>query len=314
MSELETPVGRPVRVMSLGFAPTPDVEAVAAIIDREARSPVDLVALPETWHATPTSEPQTLEGPAIACMRQAARRNCTYIVCPLDRTDGRDRWNSAVLIDRGGDIVGVYDKVYVFWDEFKKRPPVRNGSVVPVFPCDFGRVGLAICFDVNFPEPWQLLARQGAELVIWPSFYSAGTSLQAHALMHHYYIVTSTQLCDCAAFDITGRQILYQQQPGLNVARVTVDLDRGIYHQDSVGDKLCRLLAEHAGEVEAEPFMSREGWHVVRARKPGVSVRALARQYGIEDLRDYIPRSQQEIDVLRGEPPRPMNGLNNRDT
>jgi len=307
MFERETRIGRPVRVMSLGFLPTPDFETVAAIVDREARAPVDLVVLPETWHATATSEPQTLEGPVIACMRQAARRNNTYLVCPLDRTDGRDRWNSAVLIDRRGDIAGVYDKVYVFWDEFKKQPTVRNGSVVPVFQCDFGRVGLAICFDVNFPEPWQLMARQGAELVIWPSAYSAGTSLQAHALMHHYYIVTSTQRCDCTAIDITGRQILYQQHPGLNVARVTLDLDRGIYHQDSAQDKFRRLLAEHAGEVEAEPFMNKEGWHVVQARKPGVSVRALASQYEIEDLRDYIPRSLREIDVMRGGPPRAMS-------
>jgi hypothetical protein len=47
-------------------------------------------------------------------------------------------------------------------------------------------------------------------------------------------------------------------------------------------------------------WMERESWFVLRARRPGVSARALARQYGLEELRDYIYRSCREIDRMRG--------------
>ena len=48
--------------------------------------------------------------------------------------------------------------------------------------------------------------------------------------------------------------------------------------------------------------MDREAWFVLRARRPGVSAKELARKYGLEELRDYIDRSRQEIDRMRGMP------------
>jgi len=116
--------------------------------------------------------------------------------------------------------------VFPYWSEYDLHPPVEPGRQVKVFQTDFGRLGLAICFDVNFPEVWQEMADQGAELVVWPSAYSAGTSLQAHALNHHFYIVTSTLTRDCLVYDVTGEELLYEKSDDLNVSRITLDLDR----------------------------------------------------------------------------------------
>jgi hypothetical protein len=176
------------------------------------------------------------------------------------------------------------------------------GREAPVYQADFGRVGMAICFDANFPEVWKRLADQGAELVIWPSAYSAGTTLQAHALVNHFYIVTSTLCGDCIVYDITGKEILYDKNKDVNVSRITLDLDRGIYHQNFNIARRDKLLAEHGEDVMQEMWMDREQWFVLKARRPGVSARALARQYGLEELRDYVNRSRREIDKMRGWP------------
>ena len=117
---------------------------------------------------------------------------------------------------------------------------------------DFGRLGMATCFDANFPEVWGRLAEMGAEVVMWPSAYSAGTSLQAHAINHHYYIVTSSATPDCIAYDITGERLLYESHKGINVSRVTFDLDRGIYHENFNLDKRDKLLREHGDDVALE--------------------------------------------------------------
>src|SRR5205085_1490757 len=64
--------------------------------------------------------------------------------------------------------------------------------------------------------------------------------------------------------------------------------------------KRDRLLKEHPGEVTQEQFLPREQWFVLKAKRPGVSARALAKQYGLEELRDYLTRSRTAIDKMRG--------------
>jgi predicted amidohydrolase len=294
----EQKIGRPVRVVSLSFYGKSMAE-IAEVVDREGAKAVDLIILPETWRGQ-TDSPESLDGPIVTTMSALAKKHSTYLVCPIDRRDGKRRLNTAVLIDRAGKISGVYDKVYPYWSEFDLKPPVEPGHEARVFQTDFGKVGLAICFDVNFPEVWQRLADQGAELVVWPSAYSAGTSLQAHALNHHFYIVTSTLTRDCLVYDITGEELRYDKSDDLNVSRITLDLDRGIYHQNFNIEKRDKLLKDHAQEVKQVKWLDREQWFVLQATKPGVSARALAKQYGLEELRDYLSRSRREIDQRRG--------------
>ena len=169
-----------------------------------------------------------------------------------------------------------------------------------MFNTDFGKLGLAICFDVNFPEVWQRLADGGAELVLWCSAYSAGAQLGAYALLHHFYVVTATHTGDCQVYDLTGERVLDERGDGLHASRITLDLDRGIYHQNFNIEKRDKLLREHAGEVVQEKWLDREQWFVLRAARPGVSARNLARQYGLEELRDYVSRSRRAIDLKRG--------------
>jgi predicted amidohydrolase len=290
--------GRPVQITSISFSCRP-LEAVAQIVEAEAAKGTDLIALPETWTGQTLNRPEALDGPIIMAMSDIARRHETWIVCPLDRIDGNRRVNSAVLIGRDGRVAGVYDKLYPYWNEFDLTQLVEIGTGTPVFETDFGKVGMAICFDVNFPEVWKGLADNGAELVVWPSAYSAGTTLQSHALINHFAIVTSTQTTDCIVYDIDGSEILYDAGEDVNISRFTLDLDRGIYHENFNTAKRDRLLAEHADDVEVEKHHVREQWFILRAKRSGVSARHLAKQYGLEELRDYVNRSRREIDAMR---------------
>jgi predicted amidohydrolase len=233
-------------------------------------------------------------------MSALARKHHTYIVSPIDRLDRGHRLNTAVLIDREGKVVFLYDKVFPYWSEYDHKKKVEPGNAARVYNADFGKLGIAICFDANFPEVWKALADEGAELVVWPSAYSAATTLQAHALNHHFYIVSSTGAQDSIVYDITGKELIYQKSKEINVMRITLDLDRGIYHQNFNLAKRDKLLKEHGEDVMQDEWMDREQWFVLSARRPGVSARALAHQYGMEELRDYINRSRREIDQMRG--------------
>jgi predicted amidohydrolase len=299
-------VGRPVRAVSIGFKQGLPLDQIAALVDKEGARGADIIALPETCRGQNSRTQEPLDGPTITAMSALASKHQTYIVCPIDRKDGARRFNTQVLIDRRGKVAAKYDKMYPYWSEFAANqvPPVQPGESVTVVSTDFGRVGLAICFDANWAPLWQRIGDFGAELVIWSSAYSAGRSLQSHAIQHNYYIMSSTQVPDCLVFDIDGEQLLYEHNnvaDNINVSRHTFDLDRCVFHQDfNLPTKLANLLKEHGDDVEREKWLPQEGWFVLRAKRPGVSARELAQKGGLEERRPYINRSRSELDMRRG--------------
>jgi len=297
-------LGRPVRITSLGFhidfPAGLSLGQIAEEVDKAGSAKVDVIALPELCRGQNDTSEEGLEGPTVKAMAALAKKHKTYIVLPIDRRSKNLRLNTVVLLDRSGHVASVYDKIFPYWEEFDVRPATDVGEEAQVYRADFGMLGFATCFDVNFPEVWRRLSDKGAEVVIWPSAYSAGTSLQAHAINHHYYIVTVTQTCDCLVYDITGEKLFYQKSDKVNVATVTLDLDRGIYHQNFNLPKRDKLLKEHAQDVQQERWMDLEQWFVLKAKRPGVSARQLAKQYGLEELRAYLDRSRRSIDARRG--------------
>jgi predicted amidohydrolase len=297
-------IGRPVRVVSIGFHAGRPLEEIVQLVDGQGAQGADIIAIPETCRGLNEKTREPLDGPTVSAMARLARKHRTYIVCPIDRQDRERHFNSAILLDRAGKVVCIYDKIFPVWQQECVPLGVVPGKEVRVYETDFGRVGFAICFDVNWAPLWKRLSDHGAELVIWPSAYSAGRSLQAQAILYNYYIVSATWWPDCHVFDIDGQLMLHDEHnldSKTNITRVTLDLDRCVFHQDlNYPDKLKKLLAERGDDVEQEKWLPLEGWFVLRAKKPGVSARKLAAEYGLEELRHYINRSQCEIDKCRG--------------
>ena len=298
--------GRPVRAVSIGFRPGPalGLERISELVDKEGARGADLIALPETCLGQNDRSQESLDGPMVSAMARLASKHRSYVVCPIDRKDGERRLNSAVLIDRRGQVAAVYDKLFPYYEEFNKHPGVEPGQAVKVAETDFGRVGLAICFDVNWAPLWERLSDMGAELVIWPSAYAAGRSLQARAIDFNYPIMSATWVPDCRVFDIDGEELVHDrenQSNGLNITRHTFDLDRCLFHQDvNLPAKLANLLKDHGEDVEREKWLPAEGWFVLKAKRAGVSARELARRGGLEERRPYLNRSRCDIDMRRG--------------
>ena len=293
-------VGRPVRITSIGFPNGLSLDEIAGVVDKAGSAKVDVIALPELCRGLDDKSEEDLHGPTVQAMAALAKKHQTYIVCPIDRRNGGLRLNTVVLLDRSGQLACTYDKVFPYWSEYEVHPPVNVGEDAQVYSADFGLLGFATCFDVNFPEVWKRLADKDAEVVIWPSAYSAGSSLQAHAINHHFYIVSVTQNSDCLVYDITGEKLSYTKSEKVNVAAMTLDLDRGIYHENFNIAKRDKLLKEHPEDVEQEKWMKLESWFVLKAKRPGVRARELAKQYGLEELRHYLDRSRRSIDARRG--------------
>lgn len=281
-----------------------DRELMISLVKQAAENRPDIVVLPENWQQM---RGEALDSPVNKELQALAKEHKVYIISStyIREVDGL-MYNTALLIDREGKIAGRYDKRYPYWNEITDDPDTNAlpGTTPLVFDTDFGRLGIAICFDANFPQLWAEMAEQGAELVIWPSAYAAGTQLAAHALNHHYPIVTSTTSGHFSAFDIDGRRIAHTNGTQAHLEWITLDLDRCIFHENFNQEILHNLISSFDSPVELEYHHAEEQWLVVCARKEGVSAREACKKAGMEELRAYKQRSRLAIDKLRDQVPR----------
>ena len=88
-----------------------------------------------------------------------------FVFCFTEKRGGR-LLNAAALLDRSGEIVGVYHKTHLQGHDRKYDP----GEALPVFETDFATVGLMICADRRWPETVRSLRLQGAELILNPTY------------------------------------------------------------------------------------------------------------------------------------------------
>jgi len=150
-----------------------------------------------------------LEGPVQDSFSRKARECHCYIVVPLyllEEKATKRCSNAAVLFGRQGEVVGIYRKVQLVVDlaTGAMEHGATPGKEVPVFECDFGKLGIQICYDMDFDYGWKELARKGAEIVAWPSQSPQTSQPARRAVEGHYYIVSSTWQNNASVFEPTG--------------------------------------------------------------------------------------------------------------
>ena len=132
---------------------------------------------------------ETIPGPTSLRLAQVARERKAYIAVGIYEREGVAIYNTAILLDRQGRLAGKYRKVYLPREEVEAG--LTPGAGYPVFDTDFGRVGLMICWDLQYSDPAKHLARQGAELILMPIWGGNETLAKARAIENHVYLVSS---------------------------------------------------------------------------------------------------------------------------
>jgi len=111
-----------------------------------------------------------LTGPDFEWAAQQAAAHSIYLIFPTVGFHQGQFQNVAILFDRKGSVLGVYEKVHLTKGE--RDADMINGSTWPVFELDFGRIGIMICHDMHFPESARCLSLNGAEIIFWPTHYA----------------------------------------------------------------------------------------------------------------------------------------------
>jgi len=146
------------------------------------------------WYAA--AEP--IPGPTTTAMQALAKKHEMVIVVPMYEEAMRGvYYNTAVVIDADGSILGKYRKQHIpqtngFWEKYFFKP---GNLGYPVFKTRYATIGVYICYDRHFPEGARALGLAGAEIVYNPSATVAGLSQYlwkleqpAHAVANGYYV------------------------------------------------------------------------------------------------------------------------------
>ena len=222
------------------------LETVAAKVPEKT----DVILLPEgiTVVGNGKSYPEVAEsipGPTTKRLGEIARKRSAYIAAGIYEREGAAIYNTAVLIDRAGNVAGKYRKVYLPREEVEGG--LTPGSDYPVFRTDFGTVGLMICYDVFYADPARALALKGAEMILMPIWGGDETLAKARAIENKVFLVASGYDHPTYIMDPDGERLSVAPEAGAALA--TVDLNRR-YLEKFLGEMKARRPKELRVDVK----------------------------------------------------------------
>lgn len=228
---IEAPAARPVQVSAVNLRPSAgskqgNLDELAKLIDAKVADGVDIILLSEgvTVVRTGKTYPQVaapVPGPDTEFLGRIARSKNAYLVAGVYEREGPLVYNTSVLLDREGKLAGKYRKVYLPREEIEGG--ITPGDDFPTFATDFGRVGMMICWDVQYADPARALALRGAELILMPIWGGNETLAAARAIENHVFLASSGYDHPTYVMDPTGEMLALASEEG-SVATANIDL------------------------------------------------------------------------------------------
>jgi predicted amidohydrolase len=250
LEQIPAPQPRRVTIAAINLKPRDtgsaeeSVRRFIEVVDR-IKNPPDVVVLPEGITIVGTGKSfndvaETIPGPTTDRLAAVARRRNTYIAAGIYEREGPAIYNTAVLLNRSGKVVGKYRKVYLPREEIEGG--LTPGNDYPVFATDFGKVGMMICWDSQYADPARALALRGAELILMPIWGGNVALVKARAIENRVFVASSGYNYPTHILDPNGELIATAEQQGV-AAIATVDLNRR-YPDRWLGDMRGRFMKE----------------------------------------------------------------------
>lgn len=217
-------------VAAIQMASGPKVDAnlieAARLIGLAASQGAKLVALPENFFLMGMKETDKVaikeedgEGPIQNFLKEQASKHGIWLVggtVPI-KADADNKIRAACLVyNDQGERVARYDKIHLFDvsltennETYSESETIESGSDIVIVDTPFCKLGLAICYDLRFPELFRYMAREGAEVIILPSAFTDITGrahwetlVRARAIENLAYMIAPCQ----GGFHANGRQ------------------------------------------------------------------------------------------------------------
>ena len=209
------------RIAAVQMASGPNLNAnlleAERLIKQAAEGGAELVVLPENFALMGMSEHDKVKvreadgsGPLQEFLAESAARHNVWLVggtVPLSAHDADKVTAASLLYDAQGNRVARYDKIHLFDvlitendERYNESETIEPGNKAVVVDTPFGKIGMAVCYDLRFPGLFRSLTEQGAEILTIPSAFTAITGkahwevlVRARAIENQCYVVAAAQ-------------------------------------------------------------------------------------------------------------------------
>lgn len=244
--------------------------------------PEEFITLGMTHNAKLLLAEPYLSGPLQAKMAEWAKRYNIWIVggtLPIQSDDAKKYYSSCIIWDNQGHTVGRYDKIHLFdvevndKESFSESSYVQAGEKITLITTPFGKMGIAICYDIRFPELFRHFALQGADMIVLPSAFTQPTGKV------HWEILLRARAIENLCYVIAPDQV------GMRLS------GHGTYGHSMVVDPWGEIIAQ----AEEKPALlvvelDLDNMHQIRQRFPALSH---YRHFVIEQLAEEIERGKK---------------------
>lgn len=217
-------------IAAIQMASGPNLDAnldeAERLISKAAKAGARMIVLPENFALMGNTDldkvairEQPGDGRIQKFLAAQSERHGVWLVggtVPLACPDPGKVFASCLLFDDKGKQVGRYDKIHLFdvklvasGESYNETATIQSGDDTVVFDTPFGRVGLAVGYDLRFPELFRRMLNQGVELIALPSVYTALTGkahweslIRARAIENLVFVVAAAQ----GGYHINGRE------------------------------------------------------------------------------------------------------------
>jgi len=205
------------KVAAVQMISSPDVAQNIAtarrLVAEAAAGGAQLVTLPEYWPIMGMSDADKVgraeqpgKGPIQDFMAETAREHGIWLIggtLPLVSPDADKVMNTTLVFDPQGQSVSRYDKIHLFGftkgnESYDEARTIVPGQAVTMFDAPFGRVGVAICYDLRFPELFRAMGDCTLMVVTAAFTHTTGMAhwevlLRARAIENQCYVLASAQ-------------------------------------------------------------------------------------------------------------------------
>ncbi|MDA3870589.1 MAG: carbon-nitrogen hydrolase family protein [Gammaproteobacteria bacterium] len=218
------------KVAAIQMASGPNVQANLDEAEKFIKIAVlqgaELVVLPENFAIMGMAETDKVdiaevykEGLIQNFLGEQAAKHGIWLVggtIPIQSRDAKKVCAACLLFNDAGEVVARYDKIHLFdvtlaesGESYTESETIASGDEVVVAETPFGRLGLAICYDLRFPEIFRAMSNSGVDIIALPSSFTSLTGkahweslIRERAIENLSYVVASAQ----GGYHVNGRE------------------------------------------------------------------------------------------------------------